>query len=67
MVALDMLQSGGSGGGVHDFDSFIRLHDKLEQSMAFIIDSKKQNSFCNRHLRVLYWLQRCRQHIWWNW
>lgn len=36
MVALEMLQNSNPA---HDYDSFIRLHSKLEEAMATIVES----------------------------
>ncbi len=38
MVALEMLQGSNPA---HDYNSFLRLHSELEESMAIIVESKE--------------------------
>lgn len=54
MVALEMLQNSNPS---HDYDAFLRLHAKLEESMAIIVESTRiLHSHPDNHTRILHGL-----------
>lgn len=54
MVALEMLQNSNPS---HDYDSFLRLHDKLDEAMAVIVESKNMRLAPPHWVRILHGLQ----------
>lgn len=53
MVALEMLQNSNPS---HDYDSFLRLHNKLDEAMAVIVESKEGRPESHDCLRILHGL-----------
>lgn len=63
MVALEMLQNSNPA---HDYDSFLRLHDNLDASMAIIVERTAHHSGALTLCRILYKLQQCCIHFRWH-